>query len=52
VIDRSGGKVELNVPAKALLDLEVASYEPDECPQCRAGGTATRPGSRASRPQS
>jgi orotate phosphoribosyltransferase len=52
IIDRSGGKLELNVPAKALLDLEVASYEPDECPQCRAGDTATRPGSRMSRPQS
>src|ERR1700679_1150153 len=50
IIDRSGGKLELNVPAKALLDLEVASYEPDECPQCRAGDTATRPGSRMSRP--
>lgn len=52
IIDRSGGKLELNVPAKALLDLEVASYEPDECPQCRAGGTATRPGSRMARTQS
>ena len=46
LIDRSGGRLELNVPAQALLELDVASYEPDDCPQCRAGGTATLPGSR------
>ncbi len=52
IIDRSGGKLELNVPAKALLDLQVASYEPDECPQCRQGNSVTRPGSRMSRASS
>lgn len=46
LIDRSGGRVELNVPAHALLDLEVPSYEPDDCPQCRSGSVALRPGSR------
>jgi orotate phosphoribosyltransferase len=46
IIDRSGGRVDLNVPARALLDLNVASYEPDDCPQCRSGSSATRPGSR------
>jgi orotate phosphoribosyltransferase len=46
LIDRSGGRVELNVPAHALLDLEVPSYEPDDCPQCRSGSVAVRPGSR------
>ena len=49
LIDRSGGRLELNVPARALLEMEVASSEPDECPLCRAGGIATRPGSRYSR---
>jgi orotate phosphoribosyltransferase len=51
IIDRSGGRLELNVPAKALLELDVPSYEPDECPHCRAGDTASRPGSRFSRAQ-
>src|SRR5580704_3827243 len=46
LIDRSGGRLELNVPARALLEMEVPSYEPDECPLCRAGGLPTRPGSR------
>jgi orotate phosphoribosyltransferase len=49
LIDRSGGRLELNVPASALLEMDVPSYEPDDCPLCRAGGIATRPGSRFSR---
>jgi len=52
LIDRSGGKLELTVPARALLELIVPSYEPDDCPQCRAGQSATRPGSRFSRAHS
>ena len=46
IIDRSGGRVELTVPARALLELSVPSYEPDDCPLCRAGSIAMRPGSR------
>src|SRR6202162_1403920 len=46
LIDRTGGRLELNVPARALLEMEVPSYEPDDCPLCRAGGLPTRPGSR------
>ena len=49
LIDRSGGSLELGVPARALIELAVASYEPDDCPQCHAGGVATRPGSRHTR---
>jgi orotate phosphoribosyltransferase len=49
LIDRTGGGVEWNVPARALLEMEVPSYEPDDCPLCRAGGATTRPGSRMTR---
>src|SRR5271170_798546 len=49
IIDRSGGRLELNVPARALLEMDVPSYEPDDCPQCHAGGMPSRPGSRFSR---
>ena len=49
LIDRSGGSLELGVPARALIELAVASFEPDDCPQCHAGGLATRPGSRHTR---
>jgi orotate phosphoribosyltransferase len=46
LIDRSGGRVELPVRAEALLEMNVPSYEPDDCPLCRAGSAAVRPGSR------
>jgi orotate phosphoribosyltransferase len=48
LIDRTGGRLDLNVPARALLELQVPSYEPDDCPLCGSGGSATRPGSRFS----
>src|SRR6476646_5658541 len=46
LIDRSGGKIEFPVEYQALLDLPIASYEPEECPLCREGGAAMKPGSR------
>lgn len=51
LIDRTGGRINLNVPAHALLETEVPSYEPDACPFCRAGGSTTKPGSRMTRAQ-
>ncbi|MGB8475746.1 MAG: orotate phosphoribosyltransferase [Candidatus Acidiferrum sp.] len=49
LIDRSGGKIEFGVEAQALLDLPIASYEPEDCPLCREGGAAVKPGSRFAR---
>lgn len=46
LIDRSGGKIEFPVEASALLDLPIASYEPDDCPLCQQGTAAVKPGSR------
>jgi orotate phosphoribosyltransferase len=46
LIDRSGGKIEFPVEASALIDLPIASYEPDECPLCRDGSAPVKPGSR------
>ncbi len=46
LIDRSGGKIELAVRTEALLSLPIASYEAVDCPLCRDGGEAMRPGSR------
>lgn len=46
LIDRSGGRIEFPVESQALLDLPIASYEPEECPLCREGGAAVKPGSR------
>jgi len=49
LIDRSGGKVEFPVEASALLDLQIASYDSDDCPLCRGGSVAVKPGSRFAR---
>ena len=46
LVDRSGGAVDLGVPRAALLSLSVAAYEPSDCPQCREGLPAIKPGSR------
>lgn len=45
LIDRSGNRLELNVPTKALIDLDIPSYEAFECPQCRSGQEIAKPGS-------
>lgn len=46
LIDRSGGAVDLGVPRHALAVLEVPVYQPDDCPLCREGSPAIKPGSR------
>jgi orotate phosphoribosyltransferase len=47
LVDRSGGEVDLGVPRRALLTLYVPAYEPADCPLCRHGEPAVKPGSRA-----
>ncbi len=49
LIDRSGGRLEFPVRAEALLEMNAESYEPDDCPLCRAGDAPLRPGSRFTR---
>ena len=45
LMDR-GGTIDFPVESQALLNLPIASYEPDECPLCREGSAAVKPGSR------
>ena len=45
IIDRSGGKVEFDAPYRALETLTVETYDPSDCPLCKAGTTAVKPGS-------
>jgi orotate phosphoribosyltransferase len=49
LVDRSGGKVDLGVPRRSLLELEVPTWEAAACPLCAAGGVAEKPGSRPPR---
>ena len=46
IIDRSQGRLELPVRAESLVQLDIQSWEPGECPLCAAGGAAVKPGSR------
>lgn len=46
LIDRSGGTLEFSVESNALLELAFEKYEPDDCPLCKQGSVAMKPGSR------
>ncbi|HUU15109.1 MAG TPA: orotate phosphoribosyltransferase [Terriglobia bacterium] len=46
LIDRSGGAVDLGVPVAALVTLKVQNYDPANCPLCKSGIPAVKPGSR------
>ena len=46
IIDRSGGSADVGVPRVALETLHPVTYDPAECPLCREGTPAVKPGSR------
>jgi orotate phosphoribosyltransferase len=46
IVDRSGGTIDFGVPSRALVRLEVPTYDPDECPLCARGLPVVKPGSR------
>lgn len=46
IIDRSGGAADVSAPRAALATLSVETWKPEECPLCRQGIEAVKPGSR------
>ncbi|MBM3217485.1 MAG: orotate phosphoribosyltransferase [Candidatus Rokubacteria bacterium] len=46
LIDRSGGTAAFPVKRVALATVTASTFKPEECPLCKAGGTAIKPGSR------
>ena len=44
--DRSGGKVDFGMEHRALLNLNLPVFKPEECPLCAEGTALTKPGSR------
>lgn len=46
IVDRSNGKVDFGVPQVSTLQLEVVTYEPEECPLCKDGIPLVKPGSK------
>jgi len=49
IINRGGDDLNLPVRTEALLHMDVRSYDPSDCPLCRTGDAAVRPGSHFSR---
>ncbi len=48
LVDRSAGKIDLGVPLRSLVSLEIESFDEAECPLCKEGKTpAIKPGSRS-----
>lgn len=48
IIDRSGGRHGFRVPYAALVPLDLPTYAAADCPLCREGSVAVKPGSRPS----
>lgn len=47
IVDRTGGKIDFGVPFKAVISVDVQSWEPMDCPLCKEGACApVKPGSR------
>ena len=46
LIDRSAGAIDFDVEAQSLLQMPISSYDPEDCPLCRQGSVAVKPGSR------
>jgi orotate phosphoribosyltransferase len=47
IVDRTGGKIDFGVPFKAVISVDVQSWEPQDCPLCKAGAPEPmKPGSR------
>ncbi|MBV8199267.1 MAG: orotate phosphoribosyltransferase [Acidobacteria bacterium] len=42
----AGGQPPFDVPFRSLITLDLPSYPPAECPQCQAGSSPEKPGSR------
>lgn len=46
LVNRGGGRVDFGVPFKSLVTLDIPTFQPDDCPMCKAGSVAYKPGSR------
>ena len=46
IVDRSAGKADVGVLRLSLVSLDVPTYDPADCPLCKTGSPAVKPGSR------
>lgn len=45
IVDRSGSSIDFGIPFHKLITLNLETYEPEDCPLCKAGIKAIKPGS-------
>jgi orotate phosphoribosyltransferase len=46
IVTKNNCKLPQNIPFFALADFTFEMYSPDECPMCKDGSEAIKPGSR------
>ncbi|MCL2555592.1 MAG: orotate phosphoribosyltransferase [Firmicutes bacterium] len=46
IVDRSGGKADFGVPYESLIQLDIATFDSSDCPICKTGIPAIKPGSK------
>lgn len=46
IVDRTGGNIDFGFPYKSVISMEVTSWDEENCPLCKEGSTAIKPGSR------
>lgn len=46
IVDRTGGKSELDIPLYSSISFQIDTYEKDNCPMCKEGKEIVKPGSR------
>jgi orotate phosphoribosyltransferase len=46
IVDRSNGSAKFDVPHHAVFQINVVTYQPEDCPLCSSGVPAIKPGSR------
>lgn len=47
LVDRSKGQVDFQAPFISLVQLDIITYDPQECPLCATNQPITKPGSRS-----
>jgi orotate phosphoribosyltransferase len=46
IVDRSNGRITFEAKQFSVLQLDVVTHKPEECPLCRDGVPLVKPGSR------
>jgi len=46
IVDRTGGKSELDIPLYSAISLQIDTYDKENCLMCKEGKKAVKPGSR------